>query len=89
MSQSAELAVDITMVLGDLFAGAAVDAFAACEDLQDPLSPNQKKQVVGVCMATIIQARTDIERLIALDGLAKELFRDSQEVEFSDVGFDD
>jgi hypothetical protein len=91
MSQvNAGLAQDISVLMGEAFADAIVVAFSACDDLNDPLSTLQKKQVISSCMSLIVHLRSQVECVLDLDDIARECVGDGDRLSsmFNDITID-
>ena len=81
------LAGDIAIEIGDAFSEAMVVAFQACDDLSDPLSSLQKKQIVSSGISVLIDMRDKVNRIIELDGIARDCFDDPEKIKdmFNDI----
>lgn len=79
-SGNASLADDISVALGDAFSEAIVVGIQSCDDLNDPLSLLQQKQIVSSCIAVVIHMRDQIECILELDGIARSCVGDNQKL---------
>lgn len=98
-SGNSSLAGDIAVAIGDSFSDAIVVAMRACEDLNDPLTLLQQKQIISACMSVVIHMRGQIECILDLDGIARECVGDMidgisidmnvNDIEEGEIGFND
>lgn len=81
MSQvNAALANDISVVMGEAFSDAIIVAINACDDMNDPLSTLQKKQIISACMSVVIHLRGQVECILDLDDIARECVGDADKL---------
>ncbi|MEI7441367.1 MAG: hypothetical protein WCK43_07030 [bacterium] len=71
-SGNQNLANDISVVMAEAFSEAAIVAIASCEDMNDPLSLLQKKQMLSSFATLMIDTRNRIQCILDLDGIARE-----------------
>lgn len=92
------LANDITVLIVEAFSESAIIAIASCEDVNDPLSLLQKKQIFSSFAATLLDTRNRIKCVLDLDGIARECVGDTTKlghmhsditIEFETDGVDD
>jgi hypothetical protein len=86
-SGNASLANDISVALGDAFSEAIVVGIQACDDLNDPLSLLQQKQIVSSCIAVVVHMRDQIECILELDSIARSCVGDDEKLKslFGDI----
>lgn len=71
-SGNAALASDISVMIGEAFSEAIVVGFQSCDDMNDPLSLLQQKQIISSCMSLLLHAQSRIECILELDGIARD-----------------
>jgi len=79
-SGNQNLANDISIVMAEAFSEAAIVAIAACEDLNDPLSLLQKKQMLSSFATLMIDTRNRVQCILDLDGIARECLGDTSKL---------
>ena len=87
---NASLANDISVVLSDAFSEAIVVGIQSCDDMNDPMSLLQQKQVISSCISVVLHMRDQIECILELDGIARECVGDSDKLQmmFEDISID-
>lgn len=84
------LANDISVVLSDAFSEAIVVGIRSCDDLNDPMSLLQQKQIISSCITVVLHMRDQIECILALDEIAKDCVGDPDRLQkmFNDITVD-
>lgn len=74
------LAGDITVETAVAFSDALVTAFQICEDIDIPLSSEQKKHIISSSMSVVVDIKDRIHNIIELNNIAREILSEPLEV---------
>lgn len=77
-SGNACLSGDIATEVGTAFSEAMITAFQACDDINNPLSPLQKKEIASCYMSVFLDMRDRIHRIMELDSIARICYDDPE-----------
>lgn len=75
-SGNAALASDISVMLAEAFSEAFIVGIKCCEDMNDPLSLLQQRQMVSACMTVMMDVRDKIQCMLDLDDIARDCVGD-------------
>ena len=74
------LAGDIVVEVMTSLSDAVISAFQWCDDLNIPLSSEQKKQIFNAYVSVIMDMRERVCTIIELDDIARDIIGDSDKI---------
>lgn len=74
------LAGDIVVEVMSSLSEAVVSAFQWCDDLDIPLSQEQKKQIFNAYISVVLDMRDKVRTIIELDDIARDFVGESDKV---------